>query len=268
MKRYIATYLIFLTLPFLVAFDEVPGYKKKFSVLCTNDFFTTDYLGNIYAAKGDELIKFNISGEKLRIYSNKKLGNIFSVDASNPLRILVYYKDFSCLVILDSQLSPNGDGVHLEEFNLEQTDLACTSFNNGVWVFNRQNMELVRLDESMQKVISTGNLNRILNLDLHPNFMLEYNGNIYLNDPASGILIFDMYGTYAKTIPLMNLLSFQVREGVFYFFQEGKFTAYYPREFRKVQEDFSEINFSQIRIEKDRIYLGNSDSILVCTAIK
>lgn len=86
------------------------------------------------------------------------------------MRVLVYYKDFSVIVLLDSQLSQNGENISLEDMQLEQSDLACTSFQNGIWLYNRQNAELVRLDESLNKVVNTGNLNRILSTELHPNF--------------------------------------------------------------------------------------------------
>ena len=47
-------------------------------------------------------------------------------------------------------------------------------------------------------------------LTLDPNFMLERDNSLYLNDPETGILIFDKYGTYSKTIPVKGLTSFQV----------------------------------------------------------
>ena len=99
------------------------------------DLFTSDNLGNIYLVKGDELKKYNSKGELLKVFSNKKLGAISSIDASNPLRVLLFYKDQSQLVILDSQLSPNGNPIDLLGMNLEQSDVVCSSFNNGIWLF-------------------------------------------------------------------------------------------------------------------------------------
>lgn len=249
-------------IPLFFSFDQNPKLKHLYTVKNPYDFFTTDHLGNLYTINHDEIIKYNISGEKIKIYSNKKLGKIFSVDASNPLRILVYYKDFSVLVILDSQLSSNGDDIHLEEMNLEQTDLVCTSFNNGVWVFNRQNMELIRLNESLEKIVSTGNLNRILNVDLHPDFLLEYNGSVYLHDPSEGILVFDVFGTYSKTIPLYSIKEFQSGELVIQYFSHGKISKYHLRELwtKELELDAAVQN---ARLEKDKLFLAYPDSVSV-----
>jgi hypothetical protein len=39
----------------------------------------------------------------LRYFNNvKKFGKISTIDVSNPLKVLLYYKDFSTIVVLDS----------------------------------------------------------------------------------------------------------------------------------------------------------------------
>src|ERR1700740_422215 len=124
------------------------GGKPKY-IKTKFDSFTTDNLGNIYLVSNDEIKKYNKKGELLKKFSNKKAGKIFSIDASNALRILVFYKDQSQVLILDSQLTQNGDVIDLLNMNLEQSDLICSSFNNGMWLYNRQNAELVRLDNNL-----------------------------------------------------------------------------------------------------------------------
>ena len=195
---------------FIISFKSDSAWVRVQSIAVHNDFFTTDYLGNIYVVNHDQIIKYSPKGEILKRYSNKRLGRIFSIDASNPLRVLVYYKEFSVVVLLDSQLSENGDSISLDQHDLEQCDLVCSSFNNGMWLFNRQNMELIRLNEGLEKVVTTGNLNRLLNFDLHPTRITEQNGFVYLNDPNTGIIIFDIYGTFFKTIPLKNINDLQI----------------------------------------------------------
>src|SRR3954471_3752167 len=89
------------------------------------DSFTTDNIGNIYTIKEDELIKYLPSGKFFARYSNLRLGNITYVDATNPLKLILYYRDFQQLVFLDNQLSVNSEVVSLEKLGYEQTDLVC-----------------------------------------------------------------------------------------------------------------------------------------------
>ena len=59
--------------------------------------FYIDNLNNIYLLnKNNQLKKLNDKGDSVAVSNAlKKFGDIYSVDVSNPLKILVYYKDFS-----------------------------------------------------------------------------------------------------------------------------------------------------------------------------
>lgn len=216
-------YFIFISI-FLFAFSA--DKKTEHIIRYEYDFFSVDNVGNVYLVAGDEIRKYNPKGELLKIFSNKKAGKIFSIDASNPLRMLVFYKDQSQVIILDSQLTQNGSPIDLLDYNLEQSDLICSSFNNGIWLYNRQNAELVRLDEKLEKVVSTGNLNNLLNMEIKPLFMTENSGSLYLSDANKGVLVFDIYGTYYKTISLFNIKRFQVAENKIYYANDSVISSY------------------------------------------
>lgn len=210
----------------LTAFSFTTDNGHHKSIPQKSDLFTVDNVGNVYVVVGDEIRKYKKTGELWKIFSNKRSGKIFSIDASNALRVLVFYKDQSQIVILDSQLTQNGDAIELLDMGLEQSDLICTSFNNGMWLYNRQNAELVRLDQTLNKIVSTGNLNNLLNTQLKPMSMIENNGYVYLNDANNGILVFDIYGTYYKTISLFGLNSFQVSEQQVYYYKDSVISSY------------------------------------------
>ncbi len=232
-----------------------------FSIPSKSDFFTTDNFGNSYLIKGDEMKKYSATGELLKVYSAKSLGKITTIDASNPLRVLVFYKEFSSIVFLDDLLSQNGDPLNLMDLSLEQSDVVCSSFNNGLWFFDRQNANLIRMDENLQTVVNTGNLNQLLNLKMKPNFMMEYDGFVYVNNPEQGIMVFDIYGTFSKTIPIKNLKSFQVKEDKLFYFLPGEFHVYRFKFLTEAVLKFK--SGTDIRLERDKYYIYNADSVAV-----
>jgi len=63
-------------------------------------------------------------------------------------------------------------------------------------------------------------LANLLNKNIQPNFIVEYNNQVYLNDPKVGILVFDNFGTYIKTLPIFGLTNFQVKEKYLLFVNE------------------------------------------------
>ena len=66
---------------------------------------TTDQFGYYYEISDTQIKKYTEKGEVYRTYSNNVLGVIAHVDVSNPYKILVYFRDFTKILILDNFLS-------------------------------------------------------------------------------------------------------------------------------------------------------------------
>ena len=69
--------------------------------------FAVDNLDNVYVINSsDQVKKYNSNGDSVAVFNNvKKFGKLSFIDASNPLKLLLYYKDFSTIVTLDRLLS-------------------------------------------------------------------------------------------------------------------------------------------------------------------
>jgi len=242
------------------------NFKLITTINVESDFFTTDNQSNFYTVKADELSKFDKTGKLLYKYSNKSFGNIDFVDASNMLRLLVFYKNFSQVVFLDNTLSLNGEPISLDKIGFQQAQLVCSSHNSGLWIYNQQNLELVRIDQSLEKTQQTGNLNLLLNIDLQPHYLLEYDNKVYLNNPSTGILIFDIYGTYFKTIPIKNLQQFQPIGDWIYYISDNKVKAYNTKTTDESQFEMPEREFKNFRLEMGALFLQTGKSISIYSA--
>ena len=260
MKKYIKYIIVFIVSVSGFAFFITNG-KTLYTIKHESNLFTTDNLNNSYLVNGEELIKYNSAGKLFLKYSNKRYGNITTIDATNALKVLLYYKDFQQLVFLDSQLSQNGEAISLENLGYEQTDLVCSSFNNSFWIYNKQTVELVRFNENSQQIAKTGNLKQLLQAELKPDFMIEHNSYLYLNCPDIGIYVFDMYGTFNKIISLKNLHAFQVNDKIIYFYKEGKLCSYDTKAFEEKCISYNDSILKNVRIEKDRFYFQYKDSV-------
>jgi len=230
------------------------------------DQFTIDNIGNIYTLLDEEIVKYLPNGKFFARYSNLKLGKISFVDATNPLKVLLYYKDFQQLVFLDNQLSVNSNEVALENLGYEQTELACAGANNSFWIYDRKNNELLRFNENSKKISSTGNLKQILKADLDPNFMREYNGFLYLNCPDQGIYVFDFYGAFSKLIPLKSLRGFRVDEEIVYFRRDSTLCSYNFKLLEEVCKPLPDHKLLKgVNYFKQALYLAYKDSLVAIT---
>jgi hypothetical protein len=239
--------------------------QDKFNLITTietpSDFFTSDSQGNVYVVKGNELAKYDKKGKLLYKYSNKNSGNISFVDASNMLKILIFYKDFLQVVFLDNTLSINGEPLSLDKIGYQQAQLACSSQNSGIWIYDQQNFELIRLDQNLLKTQQTGNLSALLYVDLQPDYLLEYDNKIYLNNPSTGILIFDVYGTYYKTIPVKNIHLFQPIGDWIYYMSDKRVKSSNIKTSEEKEFAMPAAEFDNFRLELNVLMLHTATSV-------
>ena len=173
--------------------DETGNFTLIKSIPLNATFVTTDNIGQVYVVVQNELLKYSEKGELIDTYSDKSLGNIYSVDASNPLRLLLFYRDFVQIVFLDDALSVLGGSIQLEYIGYEQVTLSCTSNDNGIWIYNSIDFQLIRLDQNLNTTYSSWDISQLLGIEISPDFMLEHNDYVYMNDPKTGIFIFRSY---------------------------------------------------------------------------
>lgn len=119
-------------------FIDKIGFKAD-SLVGMTDFGTAFYISeNILFKKSPNIKGIDIG------YNNFQLGDITSVDAFNPLKINVFYKNFNTVVVLDNRLAE----IFKIDFNTVQpykyVTHISTGFDSTIWIFNEdsQNLEL------------------------------------------------------------------------------------------------------------------------------
>jgi len=235
------------------------------TITASISFMTTDNLGNLYIIVNNELRKYDIDGNLLKTFSDKTHGSITSVDVTDPLKILLYYHDFRQILFLDNMLSIKGDALMLDDLGVLQPLLACNSYDNGFWIYDQQEFQLIRFDKNLNSSYQSGNIVQLTGVKIKPNFLMEISGKVYLNDPDNGILVFDKYGTYAKIIPFKNLSSFQARDENILYSTKSQLIRYNFKTFDQQTMDLPMKNAINARFEKERIYVQDSLSVKIYT---
>ena len=261
MKKISFLFLLLFIASFITHAQDTSRFELLNSIASEIDFFTTDNQSNIYTVKENILTKYDKTGKLLYKYINKNFGNITFVDASNMLKILVFYRNYLLAVFLDNTLSQNGDPINFEKLNLIQAQLICSSHNNGMWIYDQQNLELVRLDRNLERTQKTGNLAALLGMEMHPDCVMEYDNKVYLNNPGTGILVFDIYGTYYKTIPVRNAKQFQPFGNLVYYNSGNEIRAYDLRTADEVIFEIPLAEFKSFRLEMGVLVLQTEDSV-------
>ena len=184
------------------------------------------------------------------------------------LKILVFYRNYLLCIFLDNTLSLNGEPISFDKTGFLQAQLICSSHNNGLWIYDQQNLELVRVGQSLERTQQTGNLAALLSINLHPDYLIEYDNKVYLNNPETGILIFDIYGTYYKTIPVKNIKQFQPFGNQVYYNTGNEMKAYNLQTADESQFEMPLREFKNFRLEMGILTLQTTEGIQLYTAAK
>lgn len=203
-------------------------YKRIGTAQATS--LSLDILGNIYLLNGNTIYKLSSSGEVVASYTNFKLGEITSVDVDNPLKIMLFYKDAGAIVFLDSQMTPLMETIDLLENHYYSISLATFSSDDLIWLYDNRAKELIAVDFFLKE-------KRRISIDNElssPAALLAIpEKSLFLHDPATGILMFDAFGTYLKTITLITQSKIQISDNQVVYIDQDELFLYDFQELRQ-----------------------------------
>lgn len=163
------------------------------------DNFFIDALGNFYSVAKNTIIKYDKEGQETARYTDFINGNISWIDVSNPLKIMVYFRQFDQVIFLDKYLSESSDLIELTEHGVISSELAATSYDNGIWVYDHSAVQLIRLDENLN--ISHQSGPAMFNPADKYRF-LHQSGQWVLLALGRQVMIFDRFAAYHRQISL------------------------------------------------------------------
>lgn len=216
-----------------------------------------DNLGNYYLYSIQKIDKYSNQHQILETYSNNQLGEIEKIDVNNPFRNFVLHKDQNTLVVLDNTLtSKKNKALDLTLANLYNTTAFCySSIDNGIWFYDKELFQLIKIDLKLNKIYESGNLLRLLQLDeLEITNIYERKDKLYLCTEES-VIIFDLYGAYYSTIHTEGLPVIGIEANVIYTLGKNTLKAYNTKTFetQELSTFFSETALATFK--KNKIYV-------------
>lgn len=173
--------------------------------------FTVDNLGNVYIlSKDNGLKKLDQNGDSLAVYNDvRHYGKISTIDVTNPLKILVYYKEFSTIVALDRFLNIINI-IDLRSLGILEAKAIGLAYDNNTWVYDEIDAKLKRIGDDGSLVDQTTDFRQIFDSAPDPSVIVDQGGLVYLYDSAKGVYAFDHYGGLKAHVILKDWLDFTV----------------------------------------------------------
>lgn len=202
---------IFFAINAFVSSAQDSAFKQGKTI--DGDFidFTVDNLGNYYLlSKNNQLKKLNAEGDSAGVFNDvRRYGKLYSIDATNPLKILLFYKNFSTVVVLDRFLNMVNT-IDLRKQGIFQVKAIAQSYDNNIWVYDEQNNKLKKLGEDGKLLSETVDFRIIFDEAPSPTQIFDQDGFVYLYDPEKGIFVFDIYGSFKTKISYQGLSDLSI----------------------------------------------------------
>jgi len=222
-----------------------------------------DHLGNIYTIDGNELKKFSSEKELISNYSDALLGDITSIDVSNPLRLLVFYKEFNQLLYLDQTLSPIADPIDLYTYSDNETQLCCDASSGGFWIYNNDDNQVFLISKRGEILNKSGLLTSYIK-DIPPSKILEYQEKLYFLIPTQGLLVLNKFGQFLQQIPLSGIADFCFNNQNILYLNNGTWLQYKPLiEADSIIIDMKNLDTCTSKIQDDIIFMFCGDQISI-----
>ena len=125
--------IFFALIQSLLMFSQKVEVNLEQTIINDGDFIGIDKFEDVYALKNNVLTK--TSKAQTWMFKDFNLGEIYTVDLTNPLQILVFYKDLQTIVVLDNQLNEVRRVVIDAGNNYFIKDIGL-SIQNKIWLFD------------------------------------------------------------------------------------------------------------------------------------
>lgn len=203
-------YALYALLLLVGCYGQLPAQELLKSVPVTDArLMTTDEMGNVYLVRGDNsLIRYNLDGDSTGNFRSIQNGDLTWIDATNPLRVLLYYADFAKIILLDRMLTPKND-LDLKKIGIFNAPAVGISVDGRIWVYDFNNARLKKIDDQLNATNTSNDMRIESGTVPEPTCIIERDGRVYLCDAAKGIYTFDRFASYINTLEIRNVSRMQ-----------------------------------------------------------
>ncbi len=228
--------------------------------------FAVNNLGELYIINNNnQLKKLNEKGDSVGVFNQvTKYGKLSYVDAQNPWKTILFYENFSTIVLLDKYLNVLTN-INLRRQNIFGVKTVASSYDNNIWLFDEQENKLKKIDDAGKVLTETVDFRLLFDSVPSPVQIIDRDGFVYLNDPNRGIYIFDYYGSFKNRLLFFNWKDITVIEKNLYGFDDKNLYSYSLGSLNLKQYPLPATfkNYTSLKVGSHKIYFLKDNSLQV-----
>ncbi len=226
MNRFLIFLILTLSGGWVHAQNLELRFERSLNVAPSQDF-GVDRFGNAYLLQGEEIVKVDPTGKTLYRFSDPSFDSISYVDPFLSMDLLLYYRDFFTVRIVDNRLNPIVSPIRLYEFGYYDVQWVKATDQKSLWFYDQSVDKLIKWDVTNQKTaLESLNLSQAVGREVTPTYLLQTINNVYINNQGKEILQLDLFGNYVRSVPIQTPDEFQVMNHKVYYLAAGGMVVY------------------------------------------
>ncbi len=219
-------------------------------------FYGADSFENTYYSINNVLYK--ATPNKTYEYNNLALGTISSVSIYNPLELVVFYRDFNSLVILDNTLNE----IQKIAFLDKNISLVAKADKNRLWLYNVDVQQLELYDYKTKTVLSKSQPRSLLD----PKEMHGNANYVWVKTVTGNLKIFNIYGSEVAEIK-KSIDFFTVSKSGWVIFKSDENLFVKSENIKKIKLNKS-LNIEHLSVVDNKLYIFNGKDIFMFKLLK
>ena len=225
--------------------------------------WTVDVLQNYYISERGVLNKYDSTGVLKFSQSIKSIGELSDLLVINTMKLVYFSEEQQVLCYLDNTLARNEDCLLLSDRNIvSATKVARSDRSNRIWIYDEVNSSLSLIDtedENVKPFIVENVLGLIGNGEVAE--MVESGGKLYINIRREGIYVFDIYGSLADKINVLNADKICADQTGLYVLLDNHLDYYTNSSDRVFHLELPRENVVQFKLSGSYIFLESGDFV-------
>jgi hypothetical protein len=181
----------------------------------------SDNLGQLYVFTSSYAFeKYSTDLRFLARYTNNRLGYPSAIDATNPMKLLLWYADFRTVVFLDRNLTVLGE-LNLIQAGYPEVRTVASARDGNLWIYDEVAFKLRKITPEGHVMFESQDLNLLFNTRLNITCLYENDAALYASDAQQGLLQFDNYAQFNRVLPWTGIEQFAIDGKLLYHLQDN-----------------------------------------------
>lgn len=260
MKRLLISLLILNNCLISIAQDTLK-WKKIKEISIVSDFtWDIDPLNQLIIGEGTKISKYDSELNLLFQESIKSAGNITSIDARNPMKILLFHQQQQHFSIIDNSLNFQQQEDFTSYHIGNALHLSGSETPSKIWVFDQENTKIIALNQNKSQNILIENTKALLDFNSIYKFK-EYGNDLYLVDTIKGIYQLDNFGSLLNSASIPKIKAIHVESNAIILLLDHHLVIYSSLFLLKNKIKLPKNNFTDFRKVGEYYYFKGNQRI-------